>query len=168
MCICVEYSCICCVDSLERWYIVWICMIIYVVMWYFIYVVLYMWYMIFGMINNIISVFNSLLKILLNNCWMCWIAKFWYKCQNYDTRTFVHHRNTLVFTTNTLNQILADSKNKTVVLFFGYFGSFLLPSKIRLVFNVHFYYKMHIENNGYSSTGICLHFKVIKCFAVPV
>ena len=30
---------------------------------------------------------------------------------------FVRHRNTLVFTTNTLIQILADSKNKTLVSF---------------------------------------------------
>ena len=29
----------------------------------------------------------------------------------------VRHRNTLVFTTNTLIQIIADSKNKTLVLF---------------------------------------------------
>ena len=85
-----------------------------------------------------------------------------------NERICVCHRNTLVFTTNTLIQILADSKNKTLVLFFGYFGSFLLPLIIRLVVNVHFYYKIHIEKYGLQQYGVCLHFKVLKCFAVQV
>ena len=63
-------------------------------------------------------------------CWKCcWIivecveiSKFWYKWQNYDTRTFVRHRNTLVFTTNTLNQTITDSKTKRLYHFRLLFG----------------------------------------------
>ena len=38
-----------------------------------------------------------------------------------NERITVRHRNTLVFATNTLNQIAANSKNKTLVSFFGCF-----------------------------------------------
>ena len=34
--------------------------------------------------------------------------------------------------------------------------------------NVHFYYKKHIEKHGLQLSGVCLHFKVLKCFAVLV
>lgn len=60
-----------------------------------------------------------------------------------------------------------QQKQNTCIIF-GYFGSFLLSSKIRLIVNVHFYYKMHIEKYSLQQSGVCLHFKVLKCFAVPV
>ena len=89
---------------------------------------------------------------MLNNFFVCDIKMIskWY---HLNERISVHHRNTLVFTTNTLNQIIADSKNKTLVSFFGYFWSFLLPPKIWLAVNVHKYYKMHLEKSLFSADG---------------
>ena len=34
--------------------------------------------------------------------------------------------------------------------------------------NVHFYYKKHLEKSLFAAVGVRLHFKVLKCFAVPV